>query len=122
MPTKKKTIKVYVESDEYEMIRKKADEARESVSAYLKRLGLGHKMTSKTDARTAAALLKANADLGRLGGLFKLAITEGRVKMLTEEFRRLLRQIEQSHGVVAECSQKVVDCVMDKKLKAKAVE
>ena len=46
-----------------------------SVASYLRKLGLGHTVTSILDLERVTALSKVNADLGRLGGLLKLWLT-----------------------------------------------
>jgi hypothetical protein len=61
----------------------------------------GQEIRSKTDQQAVLAILKANADLGRLGGLFKKAIFDGGAKMMAFELRQTLRQIETSQAEVA---------------------
>ena len=101
MPSKKKVVKVYLDDDEYEVIQNKAQQTRESMSSYLRRVGLELKVTARTDAQAAALLFKANADLGRLGGLFKLAITDGYLRHEHDKFRILLHNIDKAKTVVA---------------------
>ena len=66
-----------------------------SVSAYLRRLGTGFAPNSTLDQQAIGALLKLNADQGRLGGLLKLWLSEKPDQgMPTYDVRRLLREIE----------------------------
>lgn len=74
----KKVLHAYLTPEEYDQVKAMADQ------------------------EAVRALLKANADLGRLGGLFKMAITEGRIRdMQRAEFRQTLRRIEKSQAQVA---------------------
>jgi len=66
-----------------------------SVSAYLRNLGLGFQPQSTLDHEAVLALLKVNADQGRLGGLLKLWLS-GQSAASTEdlEIRKLLIDLE----------------------------
>ena len=65
------------------MIKAKASEAGLTIAEYLRNLGLGYTVPSVIDNRQVDALLKINADLGRLGGLIKLWLTnDGRTKYI----------------------------------------
>ncbi|CAA6798324.1 MAG: DNA transfer system protein TraJ [uncultured Sulfurovum sp.] len=57
---------------EYEEIKEKASNAGLSSSAYLRNLGVNYPLKSVVDQRALSELVKCKADLGRLGGLFKL--------------------------------------------------
>lgn len=77
MPCPEKvTVKTYLTPEEYELLKKMAQYAKLSVSAYIKALCLGHEVKSKEDKTAILELAKISADLGRLGGLFKLALSE----------------------------------------------
>ena len=45
------------------------------MSEFCKRVALGHTVQSKQDMQAVRELLRINADLGRLGGLLKLWLT-----------------------------------------------
>jgi len=67
------------------------------VSAYLRNLGLGFQPHSTLDQEAVLALLKVNADQGRLGGLFKLWLSgQSAPAAETPEIRKLLGAIEES--------------------------
>jgi hypothetical protein len=68
--TRKNTtpIKVYCLPEERE-------QAGLSVSTYLRRIGQGRQVKSVVDAEQVRELVKVNGDLGRLGGLLKLWLT-----------------------------------------------
>ena len=65
-------LKVLVSKQERAQIQTRAAATGLSVSAYLRNLGLGFQPDSTLDQEAILALLKVNADQGRLGGLFKL--------------------------------------------------
>ncbi|MCC6921748.1 MAG: conjugal transfer transcriptional regulator TraJ [Nitrosomonas sp.] len=70
-----KRLRVPVLPEEERVIKAKACEAGLAVAEYLRNLGLGYTVPSIIDNRQVDALLKINADLGRLGGLIKLWLT-----------------------------------------------
>ena len=79
MRTKRdKRLRVPVLPEEEIMIKAKAYEAGLTIAEYLRNLGLGYTVPSVIDNRQVDALLKINADLGRLGGLIKLWLTNDR--------------------------------------------
>jgi len=68
-------VKVWVTPAEKAEIGKKAAAHSLSASAYLRRLGLALPVESTVDQTAVLELIKINADLGRLGGLFKMWLT-----------------------------------------------
>jgi len=73
--TRDKRLRVPVLYCEEVEIKDKAREVGLPVAEYLRNLGLGYQVPSVIDNRQVDALLKINADLGRLGGLIKLWLT-----------------------------------------------
>jgi hypothetical protein len=72
-----------------------------SVSAYLRNLGLGFQPHSTLDQQAILALLKVNADQGRLGGLLKLWLSGGQTGFAPPtEIRRLLLDIESAQKIL----------------------
>lgn len=65
-------IKVCCTSVERQTIFEKAEQCGLSVSNYLRAIGLGMEVTSVIDHRKVDELIRVNGDLGRLGGLLKL--------------------------------------------------
>jgi len=96
----RKTVKTYLTPEEYGQVTAMAVQAGLSVSTFMKRVCLGQEVRSKEDQQVVISLHKTNADLGRLGGLFKLALASGQSRGLTFECRGLLRQIEKSQAEV----------------------
>ena len=65
-------IKVYCFPDERETIEQQARSSGLSKSSYLLRVGMGYPIRSIVDHRQVEELVRINGDLGRLGGLLKL--------------------------------------------------
>ena len=65
-------VYVWVTPDEKRGIEAMAQATGNSASAYLRRVGLGHEVRSVLDYERVRDLAKVNGDLGRLGGLLKL--------------------------------------------------
>ncbi len=68
-------LQSYLSEEEYEEIIQSSQRAGLSVSTFARRVCLGSKVESREDAQARRELLKVNADLSRLGGLLKQAIT-----------------------------------------------
>lgn len=83
-------IKVYCTSVERQMIIGKAEQCHLSASRYLRTLGLGFPIKSLIDCRAVEELMRINGDLGRLGGLLKLWLTND--EKLRLENKIILRQ------------------------------
>jgi len=105
MPSKLKAVKTYLTQGEYDQVAASAAQAGVSVSTFIKRVCTRQAIHSTADQKTVVELFKARADLGRLGGLFKMALSNGLGN--TEELRPILREIEQSQKQVARQVDKV---------------
>jgi hypothetical protein len=89
-------IKVYCLPSERKQIEKQAGLVGMSVGAYLRNIGMGYEVTGIVDAEQVRELARINGDLGRLGGLLKLWLTND---VRTAQFgeatiRALLSKIE----------------------------
>lgn len=81
--TRDKKLRVPVLPNEEAEIKSKAQDAGLTVAEYLRNLGLGYRVPSVIDNRQVDTLLKINGDLGRLGGLIKLWLTnDERTKLI----------------------------------------
>jgi hypothetical protein len=96
--TRKNTppIKVYCLPEERAQLQASASAARKSMSTYLLNVGLGYPVRSILDQRRVEDLLRVNADLGRLGGLLKLWLTndERTASFGESTIRGLLAKVE----------------------------
>ena len=80
-----KKLRIPVLPIEEAEIKNKATDAGLTVAEYLRNLGLGYQVSSIVDSRQVDSLLKINGDLGRLGGLIKLWLTnDKRTKLIGE--------------------------------------
>jgi len=89
-------IKVYVNETERETIERVAEATQKSPSALMRDLAMGFEPRSVFDKEAIQAMIKLNADQGRLGGLLKLWLTgekhgEG---VSSQEVRQLYEQTQ----------------------------
>ncbi|MDU3290768.1 MAG: conjugal transfer transcriptional regulator TraJ [Pseudomonas aeruginosa] len=69
-------IKVYCLPEERELIEANAKRAGISVARYLRDVGQGYQIKGVMDYEYVRELVRVNGDLGRLGGLLKLWLTD----------------------------------------------
>jgi hypothetical protein len=93
-PRGKRPINVWVTAEERAQIERLAAATGLPVSVYLRTLGLGYEPKSLLDAERVGELLRACGDLGRLGGLLKLWLSERPGQGASQvEIRTLLHSI-----------------------------
>lgn len=68
-------IKVYCLPEEKGLIERQAARAGMSAARYLREVGQGYKISGVVDAEQVRELARLNGDLGRIGGLLKLWLT-----------------------------------------------
>lgn len=104
-------IKVYCLPEERERIEANAKIAGISVARYLRDVGQGYQVKGVMDYHYVRELVRVNGDLGRLGGLLKLWLTDdprtarfgdatilallGRIEATQDEMSRLMRSVVQ---------------------------
>ncbi|WP_338578676.1 conjugal transfer protein TraJ (plasmid) [Brevundimonas olei] len=99
---------VTVNEEERAAIKAAAADARLSVSAYLRALGLGHQPKSVLDLEAVRSLLLVAGDLGRMGGLLKWWLTERPGEgARVEDVRAVLDEIEATQAAVREQAYRV---------------
>ena len=114
-PTRKGSphLTVYCLPEEKEQIGRNAKNVGLSASAYLLNVGMGYEIKSTLDSQLVGDLVKVNADLGRLGGLLKLWLTDDKKlaaagSTFTEgTVRALLKRIEDTQAVMFESVKKL---------------
>jgi len=89
-----KCLKSYVTAKEHAKIQQLAKQTGLSVSDYIRRITTGHRIESRLDQEAFLSALKVNADLGRLGGLFKYYLAQGFKNVPPGEIRKVLHDIE----------------------------
>ncbi len=103
-------ISVWVTPDEKNLIEFYAKQTGQSTSAYLRQLGQGYVPKSIMDYGKVMELALINGDLGRLGGLLKLWLTND---VRTAQFgestvRAVLARIEESQSAMLDIMKAVV--------------
>jgi hypothetical protein len=103
-------IKVYCLPEEREQIEANAKAAGMSLSTFLLTVGQGYKVTGIVDFEQVRELARINGDLGRLGGLLKLWLTND---VRTAQFgeatiRALLNRIEAKQDEIGQVMKSVV--------------
>lgn len=110
--TRKNTppVKVYCLPDERAQLQANARAARKTLSTYLLNVGLGYQVRDVLDGRRVEELLRINADLGRLGGLLKLWLTndERTSAFGAATIRALLAKIEATQDGLLEVVREVL--------------
>lgn len=115
-PVTRKTstpLKVYCLPSEREQITANASAVGLPVSSYLLNVGIGYEIKSTLDSQLVGELAKVNADLGRLGGLLKLWLTDDKKlgvagRTWTEgTVRALLKRIEDTQSAMYESVKKL---------------
>jgi hypothetical protein len=92
---KARPVKVYLSPPERAVLEEKAESSGLPLAVFLRNVGLGISVTSVLDHKAVLAMLKVNADQGRLGGLLKLWLSGGLAQVVSaSELRRLLHEIE----------------------------
>lgn len=109
-------LRVPVLPDEQEKIEGMAKQVGLSVAAYLREIGQGYQVTGVVDYEQVRELARINGDLGRLGGLLKLWLTDDfkAAEIGKPVIVALLKRIEANQSEMA--------LVMKKIVRPKAVE
>ena len=107
---KRLQLRVPVLSTESDEIRRLAAAAGLSVASYLRTVGLGYRVTGTLDYECVQELARINGDLGRLGGLLKLWLTDDpRTAAFGEAtIRALLGKIEDTQAAMRDTMRSVV--------------
>ena len=107
---KHRHLRVPVLQEEAESIKAAAASAGLSVAAYLRNIGLGYRITGVVDNKRVEELAKINGDLGRLGGLLKLWLTDDNKTRHVgpTAIRAVLSKIEDSQAEMLQIMETVV--------------
>lgn len=101
--SRNRPLKVYVTEAERAALTGAAQSAGLSVSDFLRRVGLGTEVRSLLDHEHIREVMRARADLGRVGGLLKIWLAERPGEGATAYgVRAVLRQIEEAQAEVRE--------------------
>ena len=101
--------------EEKKIIEEKAIQCGLSAAAYLRNVGLGYEPKSVLDLKKVDDLAKVNGDLGRLGGLLKLWLTNKEKVALfgngvkEPDIRQLLLEIQKNQLQLRQIMQQVIN-------------
>lgn len=103
-------IQVYCLPEERSEIEANAREAGLPVSAFLRAIGQGYRVVGIVDNERVAELTQISGDLGRLGGLLKMWLTDdARMKPFGEDhIRALLTKIDSLRGEMRTAVKEVI--------------
>lgn len=103
-------IKVYCLPDEKGLIEARARQAGISVARYLREVGQGYEIKGVVDYEQVRELARINGDLGRLGGLLKLWLTndERTAQFGEATIRAVLSRIEATQDEMSKVMMSVV--------------
>jgi hypothetical protein len=111
-PTRKGSppIKVYCLPEERARIKANAKAAGMSVARFLREVGQGYRVKSVVDYEQVRELARINGDLGRLGGLLKLWLSndERTAQFGTATLRAVLSKIEATQDQMGKVMMAVV--------------
>jgi len=99
---------------EFEKIKSKSKYLGISSSEYLRNLALNYPIKSVVDQVALDELIKAKADLGRVGGLFKKWLSNDenvKAKLGSKSYKevvQIVEQLEQKEEVLLVCAKKLV--------------
>ena len=103
-------IKVYCLPEERAEIEALAKASGHSASTYLRLVGQGYQVTGVTDYENVRELVRVNGDLGRLGGLLKLWLTDDdrTARFGVSTILALLGKIEATQDKISTIAESVV--------------
>jgi len=109
-------IKVYCLPEERRQIEENGKDVGLSMSTYLLNVGMGYQVRGILDNKRVEELARINGDLGRLGGLLKLWLTNDQRTAAFGEatIRALLSKIEDTQSKMHEVMRAVVIPRMDR--------
>lgn len=106
-----KKISVRVNEKELEEIKQKAKLYSVATPEYLRSLGLNYPLTSRVDSFAFLELGKCRADLGRLGGLLKMWLSnkDRRAGLDPIDINKLLKEIEERQEEITGYAKKLIE-------------
>lgn len=96
-------ILVRVDDEEKRKLQEQAKRCGQSVAGLLRSLALHYPLISRVDQYALDTLVKASADLGRLGGLFKLYLSKN------EDFKESARLGDRSYEDVEKLVEEIAN-------------
>lgn len=108
-----KYIKARVTSDEYEEVNRLSKMYGVTTSDYLRNIALNYPLKSRVDQLAFLELQKCRGDLGRLGGLLKMWLSnkDRRPGLEEVEVKGLLKRIDESQEEIAGYARKLEESI-----------
>ena len=109
-PRRSRHLRVPVLPEEEQEIKRLAAASGLPVAAYLRNVGIGYRVSGILDNKRVEELARINGDLGRLGGLLKLWLTDDpRTATFGEStIRAVLAKIEATQAQMLDVMRSVV--------------
>ncbi len=110
MPTDRNLVKTYLDDGELARLDQLVAQLRLSRSDLLRRLVMAYRMPDASDFiawQGIRDLMKVNADLARLGNLFKLALDEALPHDLVSRLDALAADIAVTQGELKACAREI---------------
>ncbi len=103
-------LKVYCLPEEKKLIEDNTRAAGKTVSDFLRTVGQGYQVIGVTDFERVRELARINGDLGRMGGLLKMWLTDDvrTARFDVETIYRLLARIETTQDEMADVMKSIV--------------
>ena len=103
-----KHLRVPVSAAEEQAIKSKARDTGLSVAKFMREISLGYTVKSVIDHQQVEKLLKVNGDLGRVGGLLKMWLTNDvRIKITSKA------EIEETLFSIRTTQNKMLSAILD---------
>ena len=105
----KKPVRSYLTAEEHDRLVQMADRAGLTISQFIRQVCLGYEVRTFEHEEFRLELLKTRADLGRMGGLLKLALAahNDRPDAVPDELRKLLAEITLCQHSLKEAAQRL---------------
>ena len=109
-PGRRHHLRVPVLPEEKERIEINAKETGLSVAGFLREVGQGYQPDSVVDLDQVREMVRINADLGRLGGLLKLWLTDDArtARFSTQTITELLNRIDATRAEMTTVMRSIV--------------
>lgn len=104
MKKKYKIIKSYLSDEEYSQVVHASETTGLTISKFIKNVCLGSPLPNKEVTTFRLELLRTAADMGRLGGLLKMAISNGMEK---RKIQPLLDEISERQNELKQIASKI---------------
>ena len=103
-------LRVPVDHEDEKIIKSRANDCGLSISEYLRKLGINYEPASIIDNEKVNEMAKINGDLGRLGGLLKLWLSDDRrvANFDKRAINKLLNDIELTRSKMAGTMMQVI--------------